>query len=171
MNPPPLRFTIEQAHAAADEWGFNCGPAALCAALELTPDEVRPHLDGFDRKRYTNPTMMWDALRRLGVDWGKFVLGSKPRHSSRFPSLGLARVQWSGPWCDPGRPPQAAYRHTHWVAACGSSDPVAIFDVNNPGSWVSLDSWSTILVPWLLKETEPKSDGRWWLTHTVEVRR
>jgi hypothetical protein len=171
MNPPPLRFTIEQAHAAADEWGFNCGPAALCAALELTPDEVRPHLDGFDRKRCTNPTMMWGALKSLGVKLNKTVLGPKSRQTQlAFPSFGLARVQWGGPWCDPGRPPQAAYRHTHWVAAVGSLQPPAIYDVNYPGSWVALESWTEVLVREIL-EGLPKSDGRWWLTHSVEVRR
>ena len=30
-----LRFNEEEANAAADEWGFNCGPAAIAASWKL----------------------------------------------------------------------------------------------------------------------------------------
>lgn len=169
IDPPALRHTIEQMSQAWEEWGCNCGPGALCAVLGLTPDEVRPYFPGFDRKRYTNPTMMWAALKSIGARYSKRVLGRRKPGSLPFPSFGLARVQWGGPWCDEGRPVAAAYRHTHWIAAVGACNPIAIFDVNNPGSWVSRGSWQEILVPWLLKRCEPKSDGTWWLTHSVEI--
>ena len=32
-----MRFGLEEAQAASDEWGFNCGPGALCAVLGKTP--------------------------------------------------------------------------------------------------------------------------------------
>ena len=55
------------------------------------------------------------------------------------------------------------------------SDPhdVEIFDINAMcvGGWIDLPQWSTQLVPWLLKQCEPKATGGWWLTHAVEIRR
>ena len=55
---------------AAREWGANCGPAAIAEISGLTLDELRPHMDafGFDRKRYTNPTMMFGVLDSIGCD-------------------------------------------------------------------------------------------------------
>jgi hypothetical protein len=168
----PLAFTLAEAHAASEAWGANCGPGALAAVLGLALDAVHPHLEKFDQKRYTNPSMMRVALRSLGVDheWrvGRFGL---------FPSYGLARVQWDGPWTKPGVPPAAAYRHTHWVGSAmpdrAVSDPhdVEIFDINAMcvGGWIDLPQWSTQLVPWLLKQCEPKATGAWWLTHIVEI--
>lgn len=77
-----LRFNLADAERANDEWGANCGPGALAAIAGLTMDEVRPHLDGFDAKRYTNPTMMYAALQSIGIRW---ELVSKPR---TWPKLG-----------------------------------------------------------------------------------
>lgn len=168
----PLAFDLADACASANAWGANCGPGALAAVLGLSLDAVHPHLHGFDRKRYTNPRMMRAALDSLDVSYqwkvGRFGL---------FPSYGLARVQWDGPWTKPGVPPAATYRHTHWVGSAmpdrSISDPhdVKIFDINAicVGGWIDLPQWSAQLVPWLLKRCEPKATGDWWLTHVVEV--
>ena len=48
------RFTLEDAERAGDEWGLNCGPAAIAAMNGLTLEELRPHLGDFEQKRYTN---------------------------------------------------------------------------------------------------------------------
>ena len=64
---PGLRFTFADGQKAWEEWGFNCGPGALCAAL--TPEQLRPHLLDFESKRYTNPTLMEDVLNGMGVGW------------------------------------------------------------------------------------------------------
>src|SRR3546814_15629111 len=61
-----LRFTAVEAAAAYDAWGCNCGPAAIAAVIGLTLDELRPELGDFEVKRYTNPTLMWEVLDRLG---------------------------------------------------------------------------------------------------------
>lgn len=66
------------------------------------------------------------------------------------------------------------YRHTHWVAVRRLSelqDPI-IFDINCMcvGGWVSLTEWAGEVVPWLLKQCEPKANGRWHITHAVEIR-
>ena len=62
-----LLFDLTTAQQASDDWGFNCGPAALAAICGLTPDAVRPHLGDFESKGYTNPTLVAAALRSLGV--------------------------------------------------------------------------------------------------------
>ena len=66
------------------------------------------------------------------------------------------------------------YRHTHWVGSCFiEGEEQSIFDVNCMcvGGWVPLSEWTDSLVPWLLKQCEPKADGRWHITHSVEVAR
>lgn len=167
-------ITFEEQLAANEAWGSNCGPGALAAVLGLSLETVRPHLRDFDRKRYTNPTMMRQALESIDVRFAwRMALGQ----SKAFPTFGLARVQWSGPWTKPGVPAAAAYRHTHWIGSRlvqrepdGESD-FEIFDVNalHVGGWIHERLWSTSLVPWLLETCEPKADGGWWITHVVEV--
>ena len=164
--PPPIRFSAEEAYAT--DWRFNCGPGALCAVLGMTPAEIRPHMLDFERKGYTNPTLMLDVLRGLGVAF-------RHRPDRLWPEFGLVRVQWSGPWTAPGVPPRVAYRHTHWVASCGTRlpDSMRVFDVNAicVGGWLSFIEWAQALVPWLLRICEPKADGRWWVTHALELTR
>lgn len=164
-----LRFTEADAVKAYDDWGANCGPGALAAVMGLTLDEVRPHLIGFDSKRYTNPTMMLMSLKSLGAQFSYRVRAAGPLN---WPQYGLCRVQWEGPWTKPGVPARVAYRYTHWVGAQTSKhNGVGIFDINamNSGGWISLEDWSTLLVPWLLNQLYKKADGGWHLTHVVEI--
>lgn len=161
------RFTAEDAERAYDEWGANCGPAAIAAICGLTLEEVRPFLGDFESKRYTNPTLMWSILDALGVRWSR-------QHCSAgyWPKYGLVRVQWHGPWTAANVPARAAYRHTHWVGAARRGGEVGVFDINalgNGSGWCSLADWSEQLVPWILKECVPRADGKWSLTHVVEV--
>lgn len=179
---------------AADTWKANCGPAAIAAVCGLTLDEVRPHLGDFEKKGYTNPTLMFDTLRRLGRTWVPIVRRrTDAQHNGTPPTpiiwlnLGLVRVQWEGPWTRPGVPMVARYRHTHWVGARSQGAPVdpasaaifdsamklgiEIFDVNClcVGGWVTFAEWSGQVVPWLLKEAEPKANGQWHQTHVLEL--
>lgn len=170
-----LRFTLEDAERANDEWGCNCGPAALAAISGRSLDEIRPVMGDFERKRYTNPTLMFESLNRTGIKWWKI---------EGIPTHGLLRVQWEGPWTRPGVPMRARYRHTHWIGI-QQSDHMAIsfpgkisfgagiFDINamNSGGWIAFRDWTATLVPWLLKECEPKAEGGWHFTHFVEVER
>lgn len=111
----PPQVTEKDPREAGQNWGFNCGPAALCALLNLTPAEIRPHLGDFEQKRYTNPTMIQAALTRCGATWRQTYRSDEPLG---LPMLdhGLIRVQWAGPWTQPGVPLRARYPHTHWVA-------------------------------------------------------
>ncbi len=64
-----VKFTKDDANAAAEVWGFNCGPSAIAAVAGLTIDEVRPQMGDFELKRYTNPTLMRSVLKRISVRW------------------------------------------------------------------------------------------------------
>lgn len=164
-NARGVNFTFEDAQRAAYGWGANCGPGAIAAALHLTLDQLRPHLGDFERKGYTSPSMMFAVLRRLGVAYATRV------GRVSWPDYGLVRVQWEGPWMAPGVPMAARYRHTHWVASRRVVDVEQIFDINAMvvGGWIALAEWAGDLVPWLLRQCERKADGRWHLTHALEI--
>jgi hypothetical protein len=162
---PALRFTLAEAEAAADEWGFSCGPAALCALLGLAPVDVRPKLDGY--RGWMTPTDMMRALGRLRIE----ALAHAPPGPCAFPSFGVAFIQWGGPWMRPEVPVRARYRHTHWVASWRNAlgDATHVFDVNalDVGGWVSKFGWVTEIVP----ELRPKrGDGTWTISKAIEVR-
>jgi hypothetical protein len=159
-------FTKEDAKRAYDEWGANCGPGAVAAIMGISLDDVRPIMaaEGFEAKHYTNPSMMNAVLRRIGRPWRKV--------GAVWPSYGLVRIQWEGPWTAPGVPMRVRYRHTHWVGCEIGRTSTGIFDINcmnNGSGWVSLKEWSEVLVPWLLAESEPKADGKWHITHAIQV--
>lgn len=179
MTPAPVRFSVAEAEAAHAAWGANCGPTALAAVLGLTLDQVRPAIPRFEERGYTNPTMMQAALDELSRGWRQLRLDEPLRY-------GLCRVQWGGPWFDPGVPVAATYRHTHWVGYVGSESQIygmpigrlwpveegaQVFDVNAlcAGGWIPMREWADELVPWLLRETTPRASGEWWFTHRYEV--
>lgn len=164
MILPPTIFTMEDAERANEEWGANCGPGALAAIMHMTLDQIRPHMIGFEGKGYTNPTMMFDALRSIGRPWRRI--------DPVWPHHGLVRIQWEGPWTRPGVPMRARYRQTHWVGAARHGVNVGIFDINALGNgtgWSSEHDWATVLVPHILKECVRRADGRWHITHAIEV--
>lgn len=175
---------IERAHA---EWSCSCGPTALAAICDLTLDEVRPHFPTF--KGWTNPTMMYAALgsvqRVTGRTWVPSTMNAtaRSRAGKSWPSYGLARIQWEGPWTEPGGNPRWAYRHTHWVGAwTGPSEvgrEVQVFDINvigrgatqeNGAGWTPLAWWSDTIAPELIADI-PRATGSWHITHAIEVAR
>lgn len=168
------RFSIDEAEAAFAEWRFNCGPAALAAVLGLTPAELRPHLLDFERKGYTNPTLMAAVLQNLRVPFRRIYecpVAPRSEQPAVLPTFGLVRVQWAGPWTASGVPMAARYRHTHWVGTRGVAASREAFDVNAMcvGGWIPWGEWAHHLVPWLLRETEPKASGEWWPTHCWQL--
>ena len=160
---PP--FTLADAERAHDDWGANCGPVALAAIMGITLDDVRPHMGDFEKKHYTNPSLMLAALRSLRRPFWKI--------GATWPQYGLVRIQWEGPWTQPGVPMLARYRYTHWVGAAQRGGETGIFDVNclnNGTGWSSLADWSAVVVPYIL-EQYPKASGNWHITHSFEVKR
>ena len=162
----PIRFTVQDADRAFDEWGANCGPGALAAILGLTLEEVRPHIVGFEKKRYTDWKMMVAALETLKADF-------RALEPPRLPSYGLARIQWEGAWTAPGAHWAARLRHTHWVGSMiVEGAGIGIFDINainNGSGWSSLENWEGIVVPYILSTCEPEADGKWHVTHALEI--
>lgn len=168
------KFSLEDANRAYDAWGANCGPTALAAIMGMTLDEVRPHLKDFEAKHYTNPSMMFGALWSIGRGWRKL-------NPVTWPWYGLARIQWEGPWTEPGVPMRVRYRETHWIGVAidnrvvpASETSIGIFDVNamgNGSGWTTLQAWKDILVPHIIKECVPRANGKWHITHAIEVER
>lgn len=182
----PVRFNLADLETAHDAWGANCGPAALAAICGLTLDEVRPHL-GPSWPGYTNPTMMRQALERTGrrfrVERCDVPFGDP---GSEWPRYGLARIQWEGPWTQPGASPRWAYRHTHWVGVSQGTGSrgqhlIDIWDINCLGEcpavnlidndgWIPLQFWSADIIPALTADI-PRATGGWHVTHSIEVQR
>ena len=169
MDIPSITFNVDQAQAAGDAWRFNCGPGALCAVLQVAPEEIRPHLGDFENKGYLNPMLMYQILHGLGLKYKNQRLDSVTCPKPEWPEFGLIRIQWDGPWCAEGVPMKARYRHTHWVAVFKQ----LVFDVNATcvGGWLPYTEWADQLVPWLLKQCEPKANGKWWPTHCLALDR
>lgn len=167
MTIPKVKFSIDDAHAASDEWGANCGPGALAAILGSDLSQVRSLLEGFDAKRYTNPTMMFAALDKSGRGWKRLSIGAQ------LPTWGLLRIQWHGPWTAPTAPKRWAYRHTHWIGVSLENGERYAFDINCicVGGWVPWQEWSDRVAPWLIRECVKRGDGQWSVTHAVEVQR
>lgn len=174
------RFTEADANRAAEEWSANCGPGALAAIMGLTLDEVRPHFDkvDFPAKKYTNPSMMLDALDSVGAKWRAKGIG-KTFPSVDWPTYGLARIQWEGPWTEPGVNGKWKYRYTHWVGARVLTniredyDRTGIFDINamaNGTGWCRLWDWQAVIVS-AITECYPRATGKWHITHSIEIDR
>src|SRR5262249_11571873 len=146
ISPPSLRFSFQDAVNADRDWGMNCGPGALAGVTGRMLDEVRKALPEFGRgrgqKHYTNAEMMRGALENLGV-----VFKITETQGPDLPEYGLARVQWEGPWTEPGQPWEARQRHTHWIGF--DAWAVEIFDINaiwlkkGRDGWLWADDWES----------------------------
>lgn len=148
-----LYFTDEDSERANEEWGANCGPHSIAAALGLSLDVARTLMPDFEGKGYTNPTMVRGALERAGI---KYLL-LKGLHSEDL-CEGINRVQWEGPWLKPGVPPGAAYWHTHLVASANGY----VFCTCMPERlWYPVRRWKHALELLCLRE---KYIG-WHITH------
>lgn len=168
---PTYTFTAEEAQAAYDEWGCNCGPAALAFALQVPLDAVRTLIPDFEQKRYTSPTMMRAALNAAGCSFDDV----KPATNDAMfhEREALVRIQWTGPWTQPGVNPKWAYRQTHWIATVLESieapgDLDVVFDIN--GGMVSFAEWESRIVPHILG-SYPRADGGWFPTHIWRMKK
>lgn len=161
-------FTQADSQAAYDEWGANCGPNALAFALQVSLSKVRPLIPDFERKRYTSPTMMKAALETAGQKFRTVLPSpfSKPGLVDIEPMFSefmtLVRIQWAGPWTEPGANPRWAYRHTHWITTWTERGVPLIFDCN--GGIQGIETWERDIVPAIV-EMIPRANGEWFPTH------
>lgn len=153
-------FTQEQMAVAAEAWGCNCGPSALAFALQKPLEAVRYAILGFEKKGYTSPTMMKAGLEELQAP---YVGVAKPNRDAMFADRpALVRIQFTGPWTNPGANPKWAYWHTHWVCCwCEGGTPL-VFDCN--GGILGVSQWENDIIP-LLTAVDKKCDGKWYPTH------
>lgn len=166
------KFTQEDMDRASAEWGANCGPASLAFACGLHIDAVRGVIPDFERKGYTSPTMMRAGLLAMGRDHTEQRIPKE--HAARIrrladvlktPGSYLIRIQWEGPWTDPGMNPRWAYTYTHWIAATVDlirSTREAVFDCN--GGLRSVASWESDVAP-VLSASYKRATGKWFVTH------
>ncbi len=160
-------FTEQDMAAARREWGCNCGPSALAFAIQQPLSAARFAIRDFERKRYTSPMMMRNALNELRVRWWPVAPVCRDEMFGVAPAL--VRIQWTGPWTAAGSNPRWAYTHTHWIATWRQGPAVEggfplVFDCN--GGVRGIDSWESEIVPLLLPK---RGDGKWAPTHIWRV--
>lgn len=166
VDLPLARFTEDEAYEANDQWRFNCGPASLCVLLGLTPAQIRPRLGSY--RGFMSPTEMGAALDRLGR---RYSMSKSPPRSKAMCTLGIARVQWDGPWLAPDANPVAAYRHTHWVASIqDDARGMCVFDVNalDLGGWLLYPAWRQCIAAEITRDIR-RATGDFWVTHRFEL--
>lgn len=120
-------FTEEEAEQAATEWGFNCGPTALAFAARVSLSAVRGMIPGFEQKRYTSPTMMKQGIANLGREFEPRLAGMS-LDTTMLGRIAVVRVQWTGPWTQPGSNPRWAYNYTHWICSWLSTETALLSD-------------------------------------------
>ena len=156
-------FTERDSQNAFDEWGANCGPTALAFALQIPLSDVRGKIPHFEERRYTSPSMMKAALANLN----RTFEATGPVIQNLFrEEPALTRIQWTGPWTEPGANPKWAYRQTHWIVTFKRGDEDWVFDVN--GGMMRFKRWREEIVP-LLTELYPRADGNWFPTHIWRI--
>lgn len=160
-------FTTTELHEAMAQWGCNCGPAALAFATQrrISVDLV----PGFAVKLYTSPEMMIAGLLLQGRQWTTITPPARPASVAADADCGvlfdrrpaLVRIQWTGPWTEPGAALKWAYRYTHWVCTWLSGRTPMVFDIN--GLSQTYTGWRRSIVPELLRQVG--GNGGWHPTH------
>tara|TARA_R110002049_G_scaffold284015_1_gene464538 strand:+ start:814 stop:1350 length:537 start_codon:yes stop_codon:yes gene_type:complete len=116
----------------------SCGPASLAAFVGAARVESLEHLAAKGLCSWMNRRNMESTLRELGLPFTK--------HGETLPGLGIAMIQWQGPWS------KNAYRgselsHTHWIAVAENY----VFDVMW-GRWLPKSVWQEVIVDDLLRQ-------------------
>ncbi|MDD2765588.1 MAG: hypothetical protein PHE83_16620 [Opitutaceae bacterium] len=152
--PWPLPYTPEESVRASRDWKATCGPHAIAAATGVSLDEVRDTLA--DYKGWMSPTQVENSLTVLGVAF---------RRTSHLQTKalcdGLNRLQWAGPWLNPGMPPFTAYRHTHWIAQRAGW---VLCTATAPAQWIPILIWLKSVGSVRNRGSEP-----WHITHHYEL--
>ena len=141
---------VDGAFAAREEWGANCGPVALAAALGLTLDEIRPAVSpGGSFRGHMGIRDIREAVVRAGSEvvrsWSKVFgpidcmeFGLQMKAAHRRLRLGdwplLVVVRFGGPW-DGNPRASATYRHVICYRHCKAAGFEHEQKLRGPG-WV-----------------------------------
>jgi hypothetical protein len=135
LIPGPADF-----EAASAEWGANCGPASLAAALGVQLADVRAAVSEKGKFRgYMTITHMKQAIHDMGERVVRIhATQTRPyefclQHRVNRPHVRIVCVAWYGPW---SVNPRAAAAHRHWIAAQGGM----VYDVNS-NDWMPAVLW------------------------------
>jgi hypothetical protein len=114
LIPGPADF-----EAASAEWGANCGPASLAAALGVQLADVRAAVSEKGKFRgYMTITHMRQALDVLGIRLRRVEAPPRDEFCLRYrhnrEHVRIVCVAWTGPW---SANPKAAAAHRHFIAA------------------------------------------------------
>ncbi len=169
---PKYTFNEQQARAAFEEWGCNCGPAALAFALQTDLETVRHAIPHFAERRYTSPSMMAAALDFLGHKIGRLSCSPRTPRESWIPlmfagPMSLVRIQFTGPWIVDGKWQRWAARKTHWIAAWTEREVALVFDVNS--GIEGFPRWEDETLPRLIAAC-PRAAGGWYPTNIWRLR-
>lgn len=152
---PSLAFNRDDKNQAFDDFGFNCGPGAFCAATGFSIEKSMLHFPKFMRGRaYVKETDMRAALDMARIGYQESL--------QDWPDFGLVRVLFEGPWTSSGNIIDSFYR-SHWIATAQTPEGRKIFDINAMlmGGWIDFDDWSQNLAPWLAKRFFEGANGKW----------
>lgn len=139
--------------SAYEQWGANCGPCALAAALGRSVNSIRHMLPNFPTKGFVNSPDMKAALLTYGV-------GFRATWGGAWPARGLVLIQWGG---HERKPPRAQFLHTHWIAVEGD----LVFDVNADQLYPRA-TWDKVIR--VLSQQERWGDGTWFVKYVIELR-
>jgi hypothetical protein len=143
---PFLRFTDADSDRANKEWKATCGPHAIAAACSVTLDAVYQAISKaeINYRGWMSPTQVTKTLAALDQPYN-LRTGLKTMDLCE----GINRVQWEGPWLNPGVPSRVAYFQTHLVAHFSGW---VLCTCCLPTKWISAAEWRRFHL-----EVEPRS--------------
>ena len=152
----PALYVPWDIEVARLNFGANCGPSAFAATTGREVCRVMCHFPHFVTSNWTTLTHM----RRAFVEAG-FVVTVQKR---ALPTLGVALVQWLGPWTARDFFSRWSLFHTHWIAVHGEH----VFD-HTIGEWQTLTTWERTVAAEFITNT-PRATG-WSVKYGIEVYR
>ena len=156
LRPDHPEFVPWDIEVARLNFGANCGPSAFAAATGREVCRIMRYFAHFEQSQcWTNLTHMRRAFEQAGYHTEVFRL--------EMPVVGVALIQWTGPWTQKHFFSRWSLVHTHWVAISGDW----VFD-HTVGEWQSLLRWSRETAPEFLAEI-PQASG-WSVKYGLEVK-
>lgn len=155
-NNPCQLFVPWDIEVARINFGANCGPSSFAAVTGKEVCRVMHHFPHFLDSQWTNLTQMRRAFKQAGY--------STEVRKGKFPTYGVALIQWLGPWTKKDFYSRWSLLHTHWIAVQDG----LVFDHTVRG-WQTLQRWQDETAPEFIAEV-PRACG-WAPKYGVEAKR